>query len=166
MHRPSSVTAANHELVTLAVELVMLLRGLLQLQWAHSVRDLNNARSKKKCTDLRASAEKKKGIDIRASAKKKEVQRPSNVTANHERHCQSRTCHGDCYAVEKAFAVGSLFVAVGSLFAYHALGALHARALRSWSLISWISVRGYTGRRRALQAIIARACLRMSQAYV
>ena len=66
------------------------------------------------------------------------MQRPSNVTANHERHCQSRTCHGACYAVERAFAVGSLF-------AYHALGALHARALRSWSLISWISVRGYTG---------------------
>ena len=90
MHRPSSVTAANHELVTLAVELVMLLRGHLQLQWAHSVRDLNNARSKKKCTDLRASAEKKKGIDLRASAEKKKCSNLrtslliTSVTANHE----------------------------------------------------------------------------------
>ena len=78
MHRPSSVTAANHELLTLAVELVMLLRGHLQLQWAHSVRDLNNARSKKKCTDLRASAEKKKCSDLQTSLL------ITSVTANHE----------------------------------------------------------------------------------
>ena len=59
VYRPSGVTAANHELVTLAVELVMLLRGRLQLQWAH-------CKKKKKCIHLRASAEKKKCIDLRA----------------------------------------------------------------------------------------------------
>ena len=53
--------------------------------------------------------EKKRSASTFDREQRKEGHRPSSVTAHHERHCSSQTCHGARYAVERAFTLGSFF---------------------------------------------------------